>query len=198
MNSDILKFKTKYRAESARRKGWDYSQAGCYFITICTRNKEMFFGEVVGDEDEAEVELSEIGKIADKFWLEIPKYFPFIKLYEHIIMPNHVHGIIEIDYEENDKIVASQKVETQSIASLQGAYKNKFGPQSNNLSSIIRGFKAGVKKYATINNIDFAWQPRFYDRIIRSEDELGKIREYIINNPLKWELDKNNPENLFM
>lgn len=208
MNGDILKFKNKYRAESARREGWNYSQNGCYFVTICTENKKIFFGEVLGNEDEAGVELSEIGKITDKFWLEIPKYFPFVRLYEHIIMPNHIHGIVEIDYGENDKIVALQKVETQylasqrletqGIASLRSEYKNKFGSQSNNLSSIIRGFKSGVKKYATINNIDFAWQPRFYDRIIRNEKEFGKIREYIINNPLKWELDKNNPENLFM
>jgi len=77
-------------------------------------------------------------------------------------------------------------------------YNNKFGPQSKNLSSIIRGFKIGVKNFSNQNKMDFIWQNRFYYHIIRNEEELNKIRQYIINNPLKWELDINNPENLLM
>lgn len=89
------------------------------------------------------------------------------------------------------------EIGTQNLAFLP-EYQNKFGPQSKNLSSIIRGFKIGVTKYVNNNNLEFAWQSRFHDRIIRNENELNHIRQYIFNNPLRWELDKNNLENLFM
>ena len=103
-------------------------------------------------------------------------------------MPNHIHGIIVIEYNNN--------VETHGNASLP-EYKNEFGPQSKNLSAIIRGFKGAATK--TINQkfykIYFSWQERFYDRVIRNEEELNRIRQYIMDNPEKWELDRNNPEN---
>ncbi|HMQ63953.1 MAG TPA: hypothetical protein PKE06_24930 [Flavilitoribacter sp.] len=98
-------------------------------------------------------------------------------------MPNHIHGIVII--EKTDFVV-----ETQNFASLPPpAVKNHFGPQSQNLASIIRGFKSGVKKYATINGIDFAWQTRFHDRIIRDEPAFQNISLYIKNNPLNWRMD---------
>ena len=75
-----------------RYKGYDYAQDGFYFVTICCKNREMFFGDVVA----AKTQLSEIGKIAEKYWLEIPDHFPFVKLDKFVIMPNHIHGIIEI------------------------------------------------------------------------------------------------------
>lgn len=172
-----------------RHKNYDYSQNGFYFVTICTKNHQMFFGNIVKSGTECcpiyEIKLSEIGKIAEQYWQEIPKHFPFVNLDEHIIMPNHIHGIIEID-----------KVGTQDFVFLrQGQCANKFGPQSKNLASIIRGFKIGVTKYVNNSDINFAWQPRFHDRIIRNEKELGTIRKYIFENPAKWHLDKDNPEN---
>lgn len=176
-----------------RYKGYDYSQDGFYFVTVCCKNREMFFGDVVA----AKMQLSEIGKIAKKFWLEIFDHFPFVKLDKSIIMPNHVHGIIEIDNET----VGPRTIGTQNFAFLRGEhgeYRNKFGSQSKNLSSIIRGFKIGVTKYAKNNNIIFAWQTRFHDRIIRNDDELNRIRQYIMDNPKKWESDRNNPENLYI
>jgi len=133
--------------------------------------------------------LSEIGKMAEKYWLEIPDHFPFVILDAFVIMPNHVHGIIIIDkpYDEHN-------VETQNIASLQLPQplkqKNKFGPQSQNLSSIIRGFKIGVTKHALLINHGFAWQPRFYDHIIRDEKSYHQIADYIRNNSLKWQDDR--------
>ena len=183
----------KYKLQKQYRyKGYDYSQDGFYFVTICVKNREMFFGNVTGINrgtyiENAYVELSQIGKIALDYWLEIPNHFPFVILDEFIIMPNHIHGIIQIDRD---------RVGTQNLAFLR--YENKLGPQSRNLSSIIRGFKIGVTKYANKNNIDFAWQSRFHDRIIRDDDELNQIRYYIIKNPEDWILDRNNSENLFM
>ena len=132
------------------------------------------------------MQLLDIGKIALKYWQQIPKHFPFVLLDEYIIMPNHIHGILVID----------KPVETQNFASLRNG--NKFGPQSRNLASIIRGSKIGVKKWAITHNFDFFWQPRYYDHIIRNEESLNRIRQYIRQNPLKWLEDRNNPEDLYM
>ncbi|MFA4967912.1 MAG: hypothetical protein WC624_06850, partial [Candidatus Margulisiibacteriota bacterium] len=114
------------------------------------------------------------------------------------VMPNHVHGILVID---DDGVF----VETQNFASLhpqppppKPLQNNQFGPQSKNLASIIRGFKIGVKKYATMHNIYFAWQSRFYDHIVRNHKSLSRIRKYIVENPMKWENDRNNHGNLCM
>ncbi|MGV1013173.1 MAG: transposase [Flavobacterium sp.] len=101
------KFQNKYRIPSSRLQTWDYGTNGAYFITICTQNKEHFFGVV----QNGTVQLSEIGKIAEQLWIEIPNQFPFIELGSFVVMPNHVHGILIIN-----KIV-SPSVETRFIAS---------------------------------------------------------------------------------
>jgi putative transposase len=75
---------------------------------------------------------------------------------------------------------------------------NQFGPQRQNLAAVIRGFKAGVTKQASLNQIEFGWQPRYYDRVIRNQNELDRIRIYIENNPVKWSVERDNPENLYM
>ncbi|HSW88307.1 MAG TPA: transposase [Candidatus Saccharimonadales bacterium] len=178
---DVMKYKDKYRIDSTRLKGYDYSQNGIYFITICTKNREPYFGEIIS----GNMYVTEIGKIVQKFWMEIPQHFPFVTLDKFVVMPNHIHGILMIN---KDKPFG---VETQHIASLrEGEYINKFQPQSMNISSIIRGYKAGVKTWTVKNNIDFAWQPRFHDRIIRDERELHTVQEYIKNNPKNWEKDE--------
>jgi putative transposase len=185
MNNDY--YKDKYRVPSTRLKGYNYSQDGVYYVTICTKNRICFFGDVKN----AKMRLSSLGKIADKCWRNIPQHFVFVELDEFVVMPNHVHGVIVINKKR-------KPVETQYIASLQNEikidpnYKNKFGPQSNNMASIIRGFKIGVKKWATINNKHFEWQSRYYDRIIRNDEELENIREYIRNNPAQWDANRND------
>src|SRR5690625_3560737 len=109
-----------------------------------------------------------------------------------MVMPNHVHGLIEIA--KND---SHNTVETQNFASLlqkpktsqPSSYKNKFGPQSRNLSSIIRGFKIGVTKNASYIQPDFKWQSRFHDHIVRNENSFYRIKNYIINNTINWVSD---------
>lgn len=100
------------------------------------------------------------------------------------------------------KIVGTQNLAfshgTQNLAFLQNGYQNKFGPQTKNLSSIIRGFKIGVKKYATMHNLNFAWQSRYYDRVLRNEKELNGAREYIDYNPDKWQWDKDNQAGIYI
>ena len=171
------KFKAKYRVKSARLQSWNYGWNAAYFVTICIADKVCHFGDVL----DGEMKFSAIGLWAEKCWLEIPDHFPFVLLDSFVVMPNHVHGIIIID-----KPVETQNVETQNIASLQ----NKFGPQSKNLASVVRGYKIGVTKYAKPLHINFVWQPRFHEHIIRKEETYLKISEYIQDNPRKWQEDK--------
>lgn len=202
----MTKFKNKYRIETTRLKNWNYGWNALYFVTICTQNRISFFGNIV----DKKMELSEIGYAAEKYWFEIPEHFPFVKLREFVVMPNHIHGIIEIaknDAGHNGCGGGDGDVETQNFASLPqpqpqqyttSSSKNKFGPQSQNLASIIRGYKIGVTKFAKTINNQWGWQPRFHDHIIRDDKSLQNISNYIINNPTKWEEDtfnttSNNP-----
>ena len=188
------KFQGKYRIPSTRATFWDYGSNAPYFVTICTKNREYSFGDVVN----GEMILSEIGKIADECWLAIPDHFPFVKLHNHIIMPNHVHGIIIIDKDisESANIAAeTQNAETQNLASQpesanSDSPKNRFGPQSKNLASIVRGFKIGVTKGGRLIDPNFAWQPRYHDIIIRDDRAFQNISNYIVDNPARWEKDK--------
>jgi REP element-mobilizing transposase RayT len=182
-------YKNRYRIKSTRLSVWDYSSNGYYFVTICTKNRESYFGEIIETQNLASLQMTKIGKIAENYWLEIPNHFPFVVLDKFVIMPNHIHGILAIDHPD----VETQHVETQNLASLRK--QNTFGPQSKNLASIIRGFKIGIKKYASMNNIAFAWQSRFYEHIIRTDKDLNRIRQYIIDNPGNWKTDELFTEN---
>lgn len=175
-------------------KSWDYGWNAAYFITANTKYGVHYFGDVVNEK----MKLSAIGKIAEKYWYKIPNHFPFVKLDAFVVMPNHIHGIIIID-KPNDgmqntttKNTITQNVETQNFASLPSkpSPKNKFGPQSKNLASIVRGYKIGVTKNAKIINPMWKWQERFYDHIIRDEQSFERITNYIINNSKNWGKDK--------
>lgn len=175
------RFRDKYRISSARLQNYDYSSNGYYFITICTKNREYFFGEIVDNK----MQLSKIGRITEKFWLEIPKHFPFVKLDEFVVMPNHVHGIIIIN-----KTIVKTIVETRHCLVSTGI--DRFQNQGKNtISSIVGSYKSICTK--TINQLQnkiiFGWQPRFYDHIIRNEKSFYRIREYIRNNPENWKND---------
>ncbi|HAW81743.1 MAG TPA: hypothetical protein DCX27_19800 [Balneola sp.] len=182
------RFRNKYRNETTRLKSWDYGWNGSYFITLCEKNRERCFGEIKNDE----MFLSEIGKIANQCWKEIPDHFPFVKLGEFDVMPNHVHGIIIID-KKNNEMDSNLILGTHNLASLHVSKQNslnKFGPQSKNLGSIVRGFKIGVTKKARKIRTDFQWQARYYDHIIRDQESFNNISEYIRNNPSQWKEDR--------
>ena len=184
-------FQDKYRIKSTRLPNWDYSWDGFYYATICTKYWIEWFGKI-NDEN---MFLSPFGAIVESCWRMIPEHFPFVTLDEYVIMPNHVHGVIRILKSQND----SAMVETQDFASLHPAKPlNKFGPQSRNLASIIRGFKIGVTKWARNNGCaDFQWQQRFYDHVVRDQNDLERIRHYIQTNPERWCRDRNNFANEF-
>ena len=160
-----VKDQNKCQIKSTRAEWWDYSNNGLYFVTICTKFMRPSFG-TLGNE---KVILNQLGQVARINWLQIPTFFPFTYLGPFIIMPNHLHGIIGIEK-------ASDFLEINQA---------RFGPQSNNLASIIRGFKSSVKVEARKFDADFAWQARFHDRIIRDETELENIIQYIYDNPIK-------------
>jgi len=175
---NIEKQFNNYYRQSHRLKGFDYSKNGCYYVTICTKNREHYFGEI----DDNVMKYDILGEVAIKLWLAIPAHYHYVLLDEFVVMPNHIHGILMINRNVKNNVA------TQHIASLQFKrqtlrHYNKFAPQSDNLAAIIRGYKIGVKKFAVINDLDFWWQSRFYDKIIRNKDDLSRIREYIKNNP---------------
>lgn len=183
-------FNNKYRIPSARLQNWNYANEAMYFVTICTQNRGNYFGEIV----DTILQPTEIGKIAHSEWHNSIEMRPDmnLELGEFVIMPNHIHGIIIIgenqyNSERHERRVAMHCVSTTTNDT---EYKNQFAPQSKNLSSIIRGYKSAVTTYARKNEIEFDWQPRFHDHIIRSMDDYHRISNYIINNPAKWQEDK--------
>lgn len=166
--------------KSARLTGWNYSSEGVYFITICCYNRQSLLGRICDNE----IILSEIGLIATQFWKEIPNHFVHVRLDEFIVMPNHIHGIIILDY----SLAGSRH--DMTLKSNNGSYHNidQFSkPIKNSVSVIINQYKSSVKRWCNKNGLDyFRWQSRFYDQILHNENSIDIIREYIYNNPKKW------------
>ena len=191
------RFKDKYRVESIRLQNRDYAASGWYFVTICTYEKSCFFGNVIRDQ----IQLSAIGEIAEKFWLEIPKHSKDTSLDTYVIMPNHVHGIIVIDRSRCRDVacnVSTFRTDDSAGYDFYGEMSAML-PRAGSLSAILRSYKAAVSRWCRMNGHPaFAWQPRFYDHIIRADGSLDRIREYIADNPVKWEDTRNQPENLWM
>jgi len=195
------KFKNKYRIPSARLQSWDYGANGAYFITICTQNREHFFGEIANNE----MQLNEWGQWAEKYWTEIPNHFPFIELGNFVVMPNHTHGILIFDKPDTVLPVDAPNVEARFIAPLRtiepptqqinakpiGGFAGNKNPMLNdNISRIIRWYKGRCSFEINKNHADFGWQSRFHDHIIRNLESFETIQNYIANNPMNWEKDK--------
>jgi len=153
-------------------------------LTICTKNRECLFGEIIN----GEMILSEYGKIVEKYWIEIPKYYQNVFIDEYIIMPNHVHGIIVI--KQDEPIVGT----IHELSLQDKSYFNDWLQRRNMLlSKIIGFFKMNSSKliHQLGQNI-FKWQRSFYDHVIRNEESLAEIRKYIQDNPKNWDKDINN------
>jgi len=183
-----------HHRRSIRLRGYDYSRAGAYFITICTQNRECLFGEI----SDGVMVLNDAGKFAQSCWFDIPKHFPNAESDEFVVMPNHIHGIIVITVGANVGANAGANAGANVGANV-GA--NNYSPlrerqsgTSKTIGSIIRGFKIGVTKwFRQYTKVHDVWQRNYYEHIIRNYDELTNIREYIIKNPLNWQTDSNNP-----
>jgi len=191
-------FQNKYRIDTHRVKGWDYRTPGWYFVTICTFDGICYFGEI----QNVLMCLSEIGSIAWKYWNEIPVHHPHVKLGEFIVMPNHVHTTIRLVEQKN---ISKHDVETRDRVSLHGddywsldsSQTQKFQKLlPGSVSVIINQFKGAVTHWCKNNHHgDFAWQPGFYDHIIRNSKSLHYINQYIQTNPENWNDDVYHPDN---
>lgn len=171
------------KRKSIRLPNYDYSQGGCYFITICTKDKICYFGDI----SKGEIKLSEIGEIAYENWENTPAHYPNVNLDEFIVMPNHIHGLLWLMNDETS-------VGAQNLEPVQKVKNKKHGFQKiipKSVGSIIRAYKASVTQWCNNNSFaQFKWQRNYHERIIRNERELKAVREYIINNPSKWSEDE--------
>lgn len=175
-----------HHRRSIRLKGYDYSQAGLYFITICTQNRECLFGEFRSPE----MILNDAGNIANECWLVIPNHFPNVILHEFIVMPNHIHGIVELKTES----VGAENFPpyiTNGANDSNGANDDSpLRSPSKTIGSMVRGYKIGVTKWMRQNtDVYDVWQRNYWEHIIRNENEYLRIAEYIINNPQQWDND---------
>ena len=171
-----------FHRRSIRLKGYDYSQSGAYFVTVCTKDRELYFEKYRG-----------LQEIVTQQWEELPQRFLDLTLDEFIIMPNHIHGILIVGADRSAKNVGATLVVAQNngagtrpaptVGEIVGTFK----------SLCIHDWLTYIKE-KKIDAIWKFWQRNYYDHIIRNEDEMNKIREYIKNNPLKWSLDRENPE----
>jgi REP element-mobilizing transposase RayT len=176
-----------HHRRSVRLKGYDYSQAGIYFITICTQNRECLLGEIINEA----MKLSQFGSIAQQQWFEIEKRFPDIELDEFVVMPNHIHGILIHKFvgaplagaqNANDKIQTTVKG-APVLGSVIGGYKSLV------IHHCLQHIKDSDSKIA----LGKFWQRNYHEHIIRNEASLEKIREYVVNNPINWPVDELNP-----
>ncbi len=154
---------------------WDYSWSGRYFITICTKNRVHYFGQI----RDGKMILSNVGVIADILWYEIKNHAKNVELDAFIVMPNHIHGILIL---KNDKII--------DIKDESPGQKRFRNPGKNTVSSIIGSYKSAVSRHAHRLGYDFEWQSRFWDVIIRSDEQFYRVRNYIKNNVKNWNEDK--------
>ncbi len=184
-----------YERKSIRLKGYDYSQAGEYFVTICTNERTCIFGEIV----DGVMRLSEVGRMVDACWEAIPAHYENTRVDVFQIMPNHLHGIVEIAERiaptpNHASSVGVEYVQPLRKRPKQHHYQHVI-PKS--LGSIIRSFKAAVTREVRRNKNHehtMIWQRDFYDHIVRSDIEYFYIRRYIEFNPLLWHLDSDNPD----
>jgi putative transposase len=194
----VTQYHNKYRIESTRLRHWNYGAMGSYFVTICTQNREHFFGHV----GNGEMHLNDIGLLTETEWLKTISLRPYmnLELGNFVVMPNHFHGIIIIGDNEYNRDGGGDDADVDngrdamhgvSTNTSPDPPANHFGPQSKNLASIIRGFKSSVTTHARkMGNAQFQWQPRFHDHIIRDARAFEKIQQYIANNPINWKDDK--------
>lgn len=169
--------------KSIRLKGYDYAQARAYFVTICSYQRQALFGKIVNEKEQH----SEIGEIIYKEWHSTPQMRKNVTLGEFVIMPNHIHGIIYIDIED------LQLAKDDNFLVLDRNHVNLFAPPSNSLGAILRGFKSTVTNQVRqlYNDSTYeVWQVNYYEHIIKNENALAYIQNYIINNPLKWGEDR--------
>ena len=175
----------KHRRRSIRLRGYDYAQSGAYFVTICTQARVRMFGDVV----DGLMDLDDAGRIVVQCWNGLPNHYSHVGLDAFVVMPNHVHGIIVISEAMNQDVGAGFKP-----APAQSEITRRHG-----LPEIVRGFKTFSARHV---NDAFGtlglrlWQRGYYEHVIRNENELDSVREYIMGNPSNWREDPENQDSI--
>lgn len=178
--------------QSSRLLEYDYSRAGAYFVTICVADRRSLFGEIVRER----VVLSNLGRVVEANWLRTPMIRPQVQLDSYVVMPNHVHGILVIDGDSSGSTRHNSAGGRMQDAPTSGG-RIRFQAPSQTIGAIVRGFKGATTSQIakTLHRGEFVvWQRNYYDHVIRDENDLNRIREYIENNPAKWAEDALNPE----
>jgi putative transposase len=192
----------RHHRRSIRLQGYDYRLAGAYFVTLCSQDRACLFGDL----KDGQMHLSDIGRIVQEEWLRAEIVRAHVELDAFVVMPNHLHGIIVLSGDVEDRLPtpiprpdlivpvgATQPRATQPRATQRVA---PTGPRSGSLGAIIGQFKAVTTKRARAlggEAVGSLWQRNYYERIIRNEAELDRIRHYIEQNPINWARDAENP-----
>ena len=184
-----------HHRRSIRLRDYDYSNAGAYFVTLCAFQHECLFGEVtVGD-----MRLNDAGRMVIAIWDSLPQRYEGVDVDAFVVMPNHIHGIIVI----NDPVGAIHESPAFESPAFESDVKSgaiRESPLQNRramtLSKIVGYLKMNAAK--EINQFRDnpgvpVWQRNYYERVIRDEQELAMIRQYIVDNPVKWDEDENHP-----
>ncbi len=183
----MKKYQNKYRIDTTRAQWWNYGWNGAYFITICTKNREHFFGEIV----DGKMNLSPLGVIADILWHEIPHHAPFVELGDFVVMPDHIHGILILDKPAASAAGAgAEPLHATALSPTKNEKMAAISPKSDSIPTIIRSYKSAVTKHANRLGFDNGWQSRYHDHIIRNDAEYQRISDYIVRNPEQWGKDK--------
>jgi REP element-mobilizing transposase RayT len=192
-----------HHRRSIRLKEYDYSQSGVYFVTICVHNRECLLGDIM----DTEMRLSDAGMMVKNWWNRLPSKFSDIEMDEFVIMPNHIHGvIINVGADPcvcpDPCVYPDQCVYPNIVPSHRVASPEKGEHTGSPLHRVVQWFKTmttneyirNVKRRSWRPFHEKFWQRNYYEHVIRHEDELTKIREYIRNNPSRWSLDRENPD----
>lgn len=175
-----------YHRRSIRLKGYDYSRAGAYFVTVCTQNLVCLLGDVV----DGKMMLNDAGRMVEQWYIELENKYPDIKCDKFVCMPNHTHFIVI-------NVGADLRVRPDAVE-----HPSKGEHKSSPLRNVVQWFKTmttntyirGVKQHGWPPFAGKLWQRNYYEHIVRNDDELNRIREYIINNPMQWGFDRENPD----
>jgi REP element-mobilizing transposase RayT len=204
------KFRNKYRIPSARAVWHDYN-GGAYFITLCTKTREHYFGEI----ENGTMRLSEIGECANENFQYINTHYPYAEIPLWVVMPNHVHAIVLIDdykapqrpcrdvacriseKDANNGDTAHRVSENNAnngaaarhVSTVKNEQMQRISNMQGRLSVVIGGFKSAITRFARQHNYAFAWQTRFHDAIIRNQEMMNTVADYIEHNVARWEED---------
>lgn len=192
--------KNKFRIASTRLPDWDYSSPGYYFITICVKNRVCCLGKI----NNGQIILSTQGKIATDYWFDLKNHYTHVALDAFVVMPNRIHGIMEIknnntvetihDHAQPPEHAPAETIHELSLPQLKNDPKQR---RKMLLSKIIGRFNMQSSKQINLlqNTAGHPfWQSRCFDHVIRNKKTLNKIRQHIVNHPVKWAMDKYNPE----